>query len=86
MCEDPGVLWCSAVVFPAPAPAAPVRRRLDGGMMDEEAEGEGGWVGWVGWVGGCFGPSWSDIASEATEERGELGESAIGEVNGENAP
>jgi hypothetical protein len=49
--------------------AMPVRRRFDGGMLDDGVETP------------CLGSSRSDMSSEATEERGEPGESAIG--NGE---
>lgn len=46
--------------------AAPVRRRLEGGRFDAEGEKP------------CLGSSRSDMSSEATDERGEPGDSAIG--------
>ena len=45
--------------------ATPVRRRLEGGKLDAEGEK------------GCFSVSRSDMSSEAMEERGEPGDSAI---------
>ena len=63
--EEPGVGWSNAPRL--------VRRRLDGGMIDE-ADGESPWLG------SGLRPSWSDTSSEAMEERGEPGESVIGMV------
>lgn len=73
MCDEPGVLWWSAVAAPLPPP---VRRRLDGGMMDDEADGECGRL--LPWVGPGLEPSWSDTSPETTEDRGEPGDAGIG--------
>jgi hypothetical protein len=53
--------------------AIPVRRRFDGGMLAPAADGEKP----------CLESSRSDMSSEATEERGEPGDSAIGDFGGE---
>lgn len=80
-CEDPpGVGWSKVVVVAAAAVPAPpagailVRRRLEGGII-EETDGEL-WWSWLVVMSGLRS-SWSDM-SEAMEERGEPGESAIG--------
>lgn len=77
-CEDPpGVGWSKVVVVAAVAPpvvrAVLVRRRLEGGII-EDTDGEA-WSWFVVMSG--LRSSWSDM-SEAMEERGEPGESAIG--------
>lgn len=73
-CEDPGVGWSKDA---APVAAVLVRRRLEGGII-EETDGE--LLSWLVVTSGLRS-SWSDI-SEAMEERGEPGESAIGNDGG----
>lgn len=61
--------WCEDPgVGWSKAAAVLVRRRLDGGMIE------------LPWLGSGLMSSWWSDMSEATEERGEPGESAIGVV------